>query len=110
MSRRSRPHPPIRVNNCRLRAPRRDRGRQRASKVRYAIIAQPKPLATVFTRPRPNPVISRGGRRAAGVQSLVVVYRDSVAFRNLVLQISDRDLMESLAECTEAIVNWIRID
>ena len=54
MSRRSRPHPPIKVNNCRLRAPRRDGGGHEPSKVRYAIIAQPKSLATVFTRPRPK--------------------------------------------------------
>src|SRR5437773_339546 len=44
-------------SNCRLRAPRRDRGRHEPYKVRCVIIAQPKPLATVFTQPRPPSAI-----------------------------------------------------
>jgi len=42
------------MNNGHYGLRERDGARHEPSKVRYAIIAQPKPLATVFTQPRPG--------------------------------------------------------
>src|SRR5438876_3277806 len=64
------PHAPIKFSNCRLRAPRRDRGRHESYKVRCVIIAQPKPLATVFTQPRPPSAIHASKKLASGMTGL----------------------------------------